>query len=186
MIERKGTRVTRLLPSEFAFRFESRLSKKEAIKRLEQNVADTSPLTAHMTDKYFVGSVYHSDFKVRELVGYGRALLPVFYGDLKETPEGLLIRVKASNLLASLEALVFYGISIGCLWGGVSKILSQGHDLSGLPLVLFSVVWGGIAFFITWLYERKVEDGKLWLAKLLEDVDLKLHEKKNIHKRKTA
>jgi hypothetical protein len=160
MIERKGTPLVRLVPSEFAFRFLSRLSKKEALKRLEENIAQTNPLTAHMSDKYFVGSVYHSDFQIRELVGYSRVLLPVFYGNLKEEPEGLVVRVKASNLLASLETLVFYGLFVGCLWAAASEILSQKPDLSGLLLLLFAFAWGSFAFFTTWLYERRSKTEK--------------------------
>jgi hypothetical protein len=150
----------------------SRLSKKEAVGKLKENVTDTHPLNPSFPDKDFTGSVYHSDFRVREIMGYRTGGLPVFHGVLEESRDGVAVHVKASNTAGTLGALLCWGLSVGLVVKGVSMMLLRQPDLGGLFLVIVGLLSAGVALFLSWLFEKKIETGRKWLMALLEGIEL--------------
>jgi hypothetical protein len=130
----------KLLPSESSFQIQTSLLKEEVIKILKKNISEQHSLNPIPPSTFFRGHVYHSEFEAKEAVWLTKAQVPVFRGKIETTEVGIIVKVKASNVLDTIGTFVGWAFSVVLFFTGARMVFGNGQDLpSGLVLMLYGI-----------------------------------------------
>lgn len=157
-----------IFPKKFEFKIETGREKHEVLALLDKKVVTHRSFNPFSLPwNTFVGEVYSTGFHIRHAVWYSRSLIPVFHGSFEEAEKGVVVKIRAFNGVATINALACW---IGTVIEIVASFINFFHAdySSAIVLFLVSVVSGVAATFIGWLYNKKMNDGRNELLDLFE------------------
>jgi len=149
---------------ESSFEIRTDLGREMVVKILEQNVERFRLMPPLFAGASFTGKISSSEFTIRE-----RSLLyrfiPKFEGSIEDSADGTILKVDAVNGNAKFTVVFGWFASLVTLVGSLQPLLK--HDYLGMVgCILGALLFGSMAGFFHWLYDRKLEEGRRKLNSL--------------------
>lgn len=120
------------------FTIETKLSKDEILKIIEQNTSDfrTSILNPN-NGEYFNGKIFENSFRIRRNIHYRNTGLPEVNGKIEETENGSKVHIKIAQPLVIRFIKWFWFIAVGSIC--INEALKE-KRLSFIPFLAVGVL----------------------------------------------